>query len=137
MNSKPNTRESVAAESQSIATRDLEIPGVIDYENIHSDLHLEEKLISFNYENVATAYLLVIRKSNGHNCDHCCRDLTLLDVQSGDAEQINLERAWTEILQGIVDFGNSTYLKNFHYRLLLDEDQTQDVNERKAKKSCT
>ena len=37
------------------------------------------------------------------------------------AEQVVLECEWTDYLQRIVDFGNVAILKNFHYRLEMED----------------
>lgn len=37
------------------------------------------------------------------------------------AEQVALECEWTDYLQRLVDFGNTAILKNFHYRLEMEE----------------
>jgi hypothetical protein len=38
------------------------------------------------------------------------------------AEQVVLECEWTDYLQRLVDFGNTAILKNFHYRLEMEEE---------------
>jgi hypothetical protein len=38
------------------------------------------------------------------------------------AEQVALECEWTDYLQRLVDFGNTAILKNFHYRLEMEEE---------------
>jgi len=37
------------------------------------------------------------------------------------AEQVVLECEWTDYLQRIVDFGNTGILRNFHYRLEMED----------------
>ena len=37
------------------------------------------------------------------------------------AEQVVLECEWTDYLQRIVDFGNKVVLRNFHYRLEMED----------------
>ena len=37
------------------------------------------------------------------------------------AEQVVLECEWTDYLQRIVDFGNKAILRNFHYRLEMED----------------
>ena len=37
------------------------------------------------------------------------------------AEQVALECEWTDYLQRLVDFGNTAILKNFHFRLEMEE----------------
>jgi hypothetical protein len=44
---------------------------------------------------------------------------TLKNLSS--AEQVVIECEWTDYLQRIVDFGNTAILRNFHYRLEMED----------------
>ena len=50
--------------------------------------------------------------------------ISRLNPRPNSVDQILLERAWTEILQSFVEYGNLHCLKNFQYRLTLDEDES-------------
>ena len=38
----------------------------------------------------------------------------------GSGDQITIECLWTDIIQEIIVYGNTTILKNFHYELVME-----------------